>query len=336
MSEDIGGLPPLNWPVVVREALRRRKTEGMTQKEHAALSGVSIPTIASFDRGETTLTLAKAFDILRAVGMIEETSTASAQETFVRDAFMRWRSLVDKLPARSPGRFPDGWYRFDYALQGDLKAFSLTQFERILKKAVTRHTGWPVFLMLDRQDVAPKEVEGLIECWLPPEGEGIVRHVLADPAHCDFWRGAPTGRMFSLRGYQEDGAETFPPHTIFDTALPIWRMGEALLHAENLARFMRAEGAELKIRFRALYTGLSGRVLRSWANPVGDLRVEGFGARSDEVLLETEVAASDVSDRLAEHLYPMVAALYERFGVTGLGSNQVRAEVDRLLKSHVG
>lgn len=113
-------------------------------------------------------------------------------------------------------------------------------------------------------------------------------------------------------------------------------MGEALLHAANLAHLMADDGAEITIRFRVLYTGLAGRVLRSWANPFGDLRLEGGGARSDEVVLETEVAASEVTDRLADYLYPMVAALYERFGVTGLSPNQVAVEVGRLLKSNVG
>lgn len=38
---------------------------------------------------------------------------------------------------------------------------------------------------------------------------------------------APTGRAFIMRGYLEDGQDTFPPWTIFDTTLPIWRLGEA-------------------------------------------------------------------------------------------------------------
>jgi hypothetical protein len=43
-----------------------------TQREHAALASVSVPTVASFDRGEATLTLAKASDILRVVGLVKE------------------------------------------------------------------------------------------------------------------------------------------------------------------------------------------------------------------------------------------------------------------------
>jgi transcriptional regulator with XRE-family HTH domain len=118
MSENPRGIASLNWDALVNEALRRREAEKLTQREHAALANVSVPTMAAFDRGETTLTLAKAFDILRVIGLIDEPPEHGAQDIFVREAFARWRSLTERLPPDSPGRFPNGWYRFDYHLDG--------------------------------------------------------------------------------------------------------------------------------------------------------------------------------------------------------------------------
>lgn len=334
MSQNSRGIVPLDWKGLVDEALQRRKAEGMTQRQHAALAGVSIPTIAAFERGERTLTLAKAFDILRVVGLIEEEPADGAQNAFVRDAFERWRRLVDTLPNDAPGRFPHGWYRIDYCLEGDLRTVGLTEYEDLLRKAVTRHTGWPAFLFLNRPELAPREVDGAIECWLAAAG---VDRVFSDAGHLDFWRAMPQGRQFLLRGYEEDRQETFPPGTIFDSTLPIWRLGEALLHAERLAALLRKnENASVTIRFRAIYTGLSGRVLRSWANPLSDLWVEGHAARSDEAVLEATVPAAGITERLGEHLFPMIASLYERFGVTGLTIGRVKAEADRLLGSRAG
>ena len=137
-----------------------------------------------------------------------------------------------------------------------------------------------------------------------------------------------------MRGYEEDSQETFAPGTILDTTLPLWRMGEALLHAEKVAALMRnANSAPITIRFRALYSGLSGRLLRSWANPLADMLVAGHAARGDEAMLETSVPADQVSARLSEHLFPLISSLYERFGVAGLSENRVKAEVDRFLDS---
>jgi transcriptional regulator with XRE-family HTH domain len=310
--------------------MRRRRAEKLTQKEHAALAGVSIPTIVAFDRGEETLSLAKAFDILRVVGLVVERDSNSVQGAFVSEALKSWQELVKNLPAESPGRFPHGAYQFDYALEGDLPTFELHKFKDILEKAVVRHTGWPLFLFLIKHDLSPYEKDGTIECWLKPSDALGENRPLGDPAHCDFWRAAPSGRAFIMRGYQEDSQDTFPPATIFDTTLPVWRMGELLLHAAELATLLTRNGTDIKVRMRAHYTGLTGRVLRNWGNPSSDLMFEGGAARSDEALLETTVTVQDIKEKLAEVLHPLVASLFERFGVSGLSVERVRAEVGRL------
>jgi transcriptional regulator with XRE-family HTH domain len=331
MFENSGIVAPLAWQRIVEEALRRRKAEGLTQKDHSALAGVSHPTMAAFERGETTLTLAKALDILRVVGLVDEPAEGDTQSRFVRGAYERWRQLTAGLPSDSPARFPNGSYRIDYWLEGDLKTPELRAFEGVLQKAVVRKTGWPPFWLPTRKDIQPREIDGVIECWLAPQGSDIERG-FSDPAHCDFWRGAPSGRMFLIRGYQEDGNETFPAGTILDTTLPLWRMGEVLLHAERLASLLRKQpDSPVTIHFRSIFTGLGGRVLRSWANPLSDMLIEGHAARSDEAVLELKLSADNVEGRLSEHLFPLLGSLFDRFGIAGLSINRVEAEVQRLL-----
>jgi transcriptional regulator with XRE-family HTH domain len=332
MPANFRGIAPFNWDALVAEAIRRRKAENLTQREHAALASVSIPTMIAFERGERTLSLGKAFDILRVVGLLDEPKEEGAQGRFVQEAFARWRELTKDLPQTSPGRFPDGWYRIDYALQGELKSIEPHQLKPLLERAMVHHTGWPMFLISGRADLDPKEIDGTLECWLPPQDAGANRP-LGDPAHCDFWRVAPTGRAFIIRGYQEDGQDTFPPHTVFDTTLPIWRLAEALLHAANLAALLAEDPAKTSVQFRALYTGLNGRVLRAWANPFSDLLIEGGAARSDEAMLETTVPVSEIGSNLAGHLHPLIASLFERFGVTGLSVERVAAELERMRKN---
>lgn len=329
MPSNPRGITPLNWTDLVAEAIRRRKEEKLTQKEHAALASVSIPTIVSFDRGELTLSLSKAFDILRVVGLVEEPNKEGAQGAFVQEAFARWRKLTSALPKDSPGRFPDGWFRIDYALEGDLKTIELHHFEDMLRRAQRRNTGWPLFLFLTRPEVVPREVDGVIECWLKPADAGVDRP-FGDAAHCDFWRVAPTGRAVIMRGYQEDVQDTFAPRTIFDTTLPTWRLGEALLHADALAAQLAEDKNKVNVRLRVLYTGLSGRVLRAWASPMTDLFMEGGAARSDEAMLEAVVPVKEIQSNLATHLHPLIASLYERFGVTGLSVERVETELGKM------
>jgi transcriptional regulator with XRE-family HTH domain len=193
--------------------------------------------------------------------------------------------LTAKLPEKSPGRFPDGWYRFDYALKGDLKKIELHQFPTLLRQTIVQHTGWPLLLFPGRAELEPKEVDGVVECWLKPADAGV-EQPLADAAHCDFWRADPNGRLFLIRGYQEDSQDTFPPRTIFDITLPIWRLGECVLHAQQLAAKVAIRPSQTRVRLRALYTGLAGRVLKAWASPLSNLMFEGSPARSDEAMLQ--------------------------------------------------
>ena len=59
----------LDWPALVREARERRLAERLSQRDLAALAGVSIPTIVKFERGDVALRLDGALAILDALGM---------------------------------------------------------------------------------------------------------------------------------------------------------------------------------------------------------------------------------------------------------------------------
>ncbi|TWB29660.1 helix-turn-helix transcriptional regulator [Nitrospirillum bahiense] len=331
MSTPAGGISPLDWPGLVAEAVRRRKAEKMTQKEHAALAGVSIPTMIAFDRGEATLSLNKALDILRVVGLVAEAPTpASSQEAFVQAAFSRWRELTKDLPKDSPARFPAGWYRIDYALEGDHPAITPAKLRDALEQSVLRYTGWPLFLFMRRPELAPYEIDGEIECWLPPDDHLGIERNASDPAHCDFWRAASPGRLMSIRGYQEDAQDTFPAGSIFDTTLPIWRLGEAYMHAAKLTEVLGYDPQQTTVRLRVLYTGLSGREVRAWANPMSVDYFGGGRSRTDEAMLEGAATVQDLEDDLAGNLYPLISSLYERFGITGLSLDFVKSETQRM------
>ncbi|MGB8841616.1 MAG: hypothetical protein WCC64_11140 [Aliidongia sp.] len=320
MPETAGGIGPLNWPALVAEAIRRRKAEKLTQKEHAALASVSVPTIIAFDRGERTLSLGKAMDILRVVGLIEKAPEGGTQEAFVQDAFARWRDLIKDLPEDSFGRFTAGWYRIDYALEGEIKEIEPRKLMNALRQAEAPHASSPLFQVLSRQDLAPYEIDGLIECWLAP----------GDAAYGDFWRATPSGRAVIIRGYQEDAQETFAPGMIFDTTLPVWRIGEAFLHAARLARLISSNPERATIRLRILYTRLQGRNLRAWASPMSTDYFGGGQSRSDEVMLEGTAPVASVEADLAQYVLPLVGSLFERFGVTGLSAGFVEAELSRM------
>lgn len=59
----------LDWQSLVEEAVRRRKEQKLSQKKLAVLAGVSGPTVNTFERQRTSITLESALKILRCLGM---------------------------------------------------------------------------------------------------------------------------------------------------------------------------------------------------------------------------------------------------------------------------
>jgi transcriptional regulator with XRE-family HTH domain len=59
----------LNWPTLVKEAIKRRKEQRLSQAKLAVLAGVSKPTLSNFEKGRTNITLQSALKILHMLGL---------------------------------------------------------------------------------------------------------------------------------------------------------------------------------------------------------------------------------------------------------------------------
>jgi transcriptional regulator with XRE-family HTH domain len=62
----------LNWQAFVEEAVKRRKSQRLSQKQLAILAGVSKPVVVNFEHGKTNITLLNALKILQLLGLYEE------------------------------------------------------------------------------------------------------------------------------------------------------------------------------------------------------------------------------------------------------------------------
>ena len=61
----------LNWAQLVREAVTVRKQERLSQRDIAALAGVTQPTVVKFEKGSTSIRVDSALAILRALSLAE-------------------------------------------------------------------------------------------------------------------------------------------------------------------------------------------------------------------------------------------------------------------------
>lgn len=195
-------------------------------------------------------------------------------------------------------RYQHGTYSASYRLRGISEVPPLPQFKAILGESVGPETGWPAWLMPER----PEPIDSTIEVWLD-------NTVFNDPSHSDFWRADPSGKMCLIRGYDEDGMHApVPPGAVLDLTLPVWRVGECLLHARRLAAQMSAT----RIEFMMRWEGLAGRKVTSYASPNRMFSGE-YRCRQDIVTTYVESTPARVDSELSELVRSLVAPLYAAF-----------------------
>lgn len=272
--------------------------------------------------------------ITGAVPQVEQPPERARIEEWSTSSYARWISLIAPLPPNVGPRMPYGRYCIAYEIVGERRRIGPAQFPDALRASIVRLTGWPPFWYPTREGIEPYPFDGAVECWLG--GDPITPPENRDAGHSDFWRIHPDGLAFLIRGYQEDGMgaqragrQQILPGTAFDITLPVWRVGEVLLHARSLAENL-FEGPTT-INFSVRYESLAGRALVSIDNrrTMWDQRI----ARQDEIILNTHIDADAIDTNLPEIMHPLLSPLYALFDFFELPMQLV---VDELASMRAG
>lgn len=271
-------------------------------------------------------------DAIRAImtGQPEMQSPLPSIADELRDFYVaangRWQELTAKLPDASPGRFPHGYYEVCAALAGATPAADLNELKRRIDAAGRiSFTGWAPFLVMDTTEWRPYPYGDFTEAWL---GEAVPGRVFNDAAHCDFWRASRDGKLYIIRGYDDDGRlqQHNPPGSSVNVVIPVWRIGETLLFAARLAEaFDNVEQIAVHCRF----TGLEGRRLVS-ARLDAPLVGDRFVSKTGYVTLETQATVRQLQDNLAEVVHYLLSPLYEQFSFYELPLPVVQAQLQRM------
>jgi Putative DNA-binding domain len=242
---------------------------------------------------------------------------------FMNASAARWEALRDTLPADSESRMLHGHCELVFEILDVPQAPNYPELQKRLDEARRiKLTGWGPFVTIQRRPYAPSIVNDAIEVWL---GHLSDQPVTVDAAHTDYWRVTLDGKLFLLRGYDEDAIGTIAAGTVFDVTLPVWRVGEALLF---VARFALLFDQNPNIRLICRYSGLNGRNLTSVTRR--RMFTHERVCRDDAIELTTHATASQIDDNLVEILHSMLSPLYERFDFFELSLRLVQEEVERL------
>ncbi|WP_258359418.1 AlbA family DNA-binding domain-containing protein [Moorella sulfitireducens] len=252
-------------------------------------------------------------------------------DEWISQSRMRWKAAVtQRLGKDGWGRYEHGTWSVAYAIIGNVEPpSSLSGLVELLREVKGHESGWPPWWVPTRDPIKPYPYGDVVECLIAePER-------LSDGAHSDFWRASREGKLFLIRGYQEDSYDAqhrgIQPGTIVDLVLPIWRVGECLLHAHRLATRLAGQSASVLIRFT--WEGLANRVLSSWVRPE---RYLSYDRRcyQNTVTSELLISAGDIADQLPEAVKEVTKPLYEAFEFFDMPPAVIREELERMRKRH--
>jgi len=256
---------------------------------------------------------------------VPELKPAQELKAFVKHAQARWDVLVKDLPPKSNARFPNGFYEVGALIDGDFEEQSPAEFRETLRQSLRSHSGWPPFVIIDRDPFRPRLVDNSIETWIGLDSDGSENI----PAHHDFWRISPNGRFFTRRGYSEDGRyRDMEPGKSFDITTPTWRLGEALIQIKYVADALNIDKAKVITWHR--WSGIGGRELVSVGNSRRFIR-GGRISHQDEYQSEIEFPINSLSDSLPEIVHTMLSPVYELFDFWEIPKELVEVELEKLL-----
>lgn len=234
--------------------------------------------------------------------------------------------MIQRLVQTGQERYKHGIWSAAYTIIGDFKQPSLSDLLQVLIHVEGHETGWTPWYVPSEKPIKPYAYKSAIECLIAePKHDWF-----SDGVHSDFWRASPEGKLFLLWGYEDDGNDAgkrgIEPDTVFDFVLPVWRVGECLLHAHRLGTRLASQFASVLIWFT--WERLANR-LSYWASSGRHLS-HVRRCYQNSVTSELLIPAGDIVDQLPEAVKEVTSPLYEAFDFFDMPIGVIREEIQKM------
>lgn len=208
-------------------------------------------------------------------------------------------------------------------------ALPTNEFMSRVQAANPQYTGWPAWL--DARGFSQANDRAHVE------GDAWVTYIhggdIGERDRLEFMRYDPKGDFFVRRLMQDDTADRVPAGVALDPVLMLYRVTEFI--AAGVAVLRGAGWSEQdRAGFAFAWSGLAGRKIASWANPVRFFGVgEGYKSLTPGAVSYVEVALDTPHLALAPAVEKAVAPLFAAFNgyqpPSSLIEDAVRALVER-------
>lgn len=259
---------------------------------------------------------AEIIDILRSFSdknTMPGTDEFSQLNDFSYKSNKRWSEINDTLS--SPVKNTLWYYAFSCQILGTKKGL---KNKKILDSmsSLRKYTWWPLFILPYTKDEWPNLIWDCLEV--------SVKHT--DSSHANFWRICPEGFIYVLRWYQEDCREDVSPGSALDITLPVWRLGEFLIIANELWKIMFEEGFSLVVT--AEWTGAENRHIIS----LDHRRHVSWKYECHNPIIQTrwKFDSSSIDNLLSDVVKALLEEFYEKFSFLVVPDELFKTEIDRL------
>jgi hypothetical protein len=140
----------------------------------------------------------------------------------------------------------------------------------------------------------------------------------------DFWRAEPSGVFYHLRALEDDLASGrgLEPGTQLDFLLQISRVAEVISTGLSFARTLGCDEAETLLIFAFRWTGLAGRELTSWVEPMRSFRLR-VASTQNQLCIHIVVPLGTPPDGIPPHVENAVRDLFALFGGAEVSSRVI-------------
>lgn len=205
-----------------------------------------------------------------------------------------------------------GYYACHYTLS-EPRQVTLPELKQRLLNESVKHTGWPPFWFPTRNEIAPEAIDAdTYEC--VHDGSGITWHV-------EKWRASTKGEFTIIRAHDLD---IDYPGKYISLTLPVWRVGEVVLHAGRMGEFFQSDTVDFTVQF----TRLRGRELSTLKVP-GRILSDGYRCHAEEYRQSITMRTADIDRQVALYTDKLLARFYHLFEFQ-LPRNMCEEELERM------
>jgi hypothetical protein len=199
-----------------------------------------------------------------------------------------------------------------FSLAGDKPNIGPKDLLKAAESAEIHAFGWPIGVVLNREDAAPK-----------PRADGIAAEIVAEQFHrsYDYWALRRDGDFYLLHTLFEDSAK--PDGNVVFVDSRIVRMTETLLYCRRLYDRLGVSPAT-DVNIEIVHGGIAGRVLGT-ADPSRHLSMDRTTAE-DRVVTRLQVPLLRIESDLTDLVNAFVKPLFELFDFFEI-SDKVLADI---------